>query len=407
MAAMNGTFASARAEKRRDILDRVESLRDVATAHATEAESLETLAGPVVEAMAASRLWALKLPAELGGAEADPVTQIEAIEAMTAIDTSAGWALMIGATSIGWPGAYLPDAGAQRMFSDLGRLPTAAGIGGISGTALPVDGGYRVTGRFSFGSGIRHAEWVLAGAPITKDGEGPVEARSFVVPIDQVTVHLDSWHVAGLKGTGSNDFSLDEVFVPAEMSWDRAIMMDGRPERGGAIFRLGMPSYTANEHTAFSLGCARRALELIGEMSSKQRRAGSGMMAIADRPVFQHFYGQATQRYQAMRAHAFNVFEALWQTACSGRVPDARAQAEARVTSALVTDTCVDIVNQAFHFAGGSVLQQSNLLQRYWRDVNAAAQHMAVSNAAYEAYGQLLLGIEPAPQTGAGGIARA
>jgi alkylation response protein AidB-like acyl-CoA dehydrogenase len=108
-----------------------------------------------------------------------------------------------------------------------------------------------------------------------------------------------------------------------------------------------------------------------------------------------------------MRAHALNVFEELWQTACSGRVPDARAQAEARVTSALVTDTCVDIVNQAFHFAGGSVLQQNNELQRYWRDINAGAQHMAVSNAAYEAYGQLLLGIEPSPQTGPGGIARA
>jgi alkylation response protein AidB-like acyl-CoA dehydrogenase len=88
-------------------------------------------------------------------------------------------------------------------------------------------------------------------------------------------------------------------------------------------------------------------------------------------------------------------------------VPAARAQAEARVTSALVTETCVDIVNQAFHFAGGSALQETNLLQRYWRDINASAQHMAVSNAAYEAYGALLLGIEPAPPVGVGGIARA
>jgi alkylation response protein AidB-like acyl-CoA dehydrogenase len=139
MAAVNGTLASGRAEMRRDILDKVERMRDVAVAHSSESESLETLAPAVVKAMAASRLWGLKLPAELGGVEADPVTQIEAIEAMTAIDTSAGWALMIGATSIGWPGAYLPDAGVQRMFNDPNRLPTAAGIGGISGTAVPVD----------------------------------------------------------------------------------------------------------------------------------------------------------------------------------------------------------------------------------------------------------------------------
>jgi alkylation response protein AidB-like acyl-CoA dehydrogenase len=198
------------------------------------------------------------------------------------------------------------------------------------------------------------------------------------------------------------------VFVPEEMSWDRAIMMTGSPERGGAIFRLGMPAFTANEHAAFALGCARRALDLIAEMSGKKRRAtGSALVAIADRPVFQHFYGEADQRLKAVRAHAMQLFEAVWQTACEGRVPDARAQAEMRACGVLVTETCVDIVNQAFHYAGGGALQESNLLQRYWRDVNAGAQHMAVSNAAYEAYGQVLLGIETAAHPAPGGNARA
>jgi alkylation response protein AidB-like acyl-CoA dehydrogenase len=408
MAAMQPTFPLDRAEKRRAILDAVEGLREVAAAHAGESEASETLAPAVVEAMAESGLWALKLPAELGGAEADPVTQIEAIEAMTSIDTSAGWALMIGATSVGWPGAFLPKAGMRRVFGDADRLPTAAGIGGISGTAVPVEGGYRVTGRFAFSSGIRHAEWLLAGAPIARGEDAPAEARTFVVPAEKATVHLDSWHVAGLKGSGSHDFSLEDVFVPEEMSWDRSIMMTGTPERGGAIFRLGMPAFTANEHAAFALGCARRALDLLGEMSGKRRRAtGTALVAIGDRPVFQHFYGEADQRLKAVRAHTLQLFEQVWQTACSGRVPDARAQAEVRACAVLVTDTCVDIVNQAFHYAGGSALQESNVLQRYWRDVNAGAQHMAVSNAAYEAYGQVLLGIEAGPQTAPGGIGRA
>ena len=408
MAGMISQFPSGRAEKRRVILEAVESLRDVAAAYAGESEALETLAPAVVQAMSESGLWGLKLPAELGGAEADPVTQIEAIEAMTYIDTSAGWALMIGATSIGWPGAYLPEAGVRRIFGDLSRLPAAAGIGGVSGTAIAVDGGHRVSGRFAFGSGIRHAEWVLAGAPVSQ-GEGSLtESRTFVVPVDEVTIHLDSWHVAGLKGTGSCDFSLDDVFVPAEMSWDRTIMANGKQERGGAIFRLGMPAFTANEHAAFTLGGARRALDLIAEMASKKRRGtGTSLMAIADRPVFQHFYGAADQRLKAMRSHAHQVFEQVWQTAGAGHTPDARAQAEVRAASVLVTETCVDIVNQAFHYAGGAALQESNLLQRYWRDVNASAQHMAVSNAAYEAYGQVLLGIESAPQTVPGGNARA
>jgi indole-3-acetate monooxygenase len=401
-------FPSDRAEKHRVILDAIESLRDVATTHAVESEHLETLAPAVVEAMAESGLWGLKLPAELGGAEADPVTQIEAIEAMTAIDTTAGWALMIGATSIGWPGAYLPEAGVRRIFAGRERLPTAAGIGGIAGTAVPVEGGHRVTGRFAFSSGIQHAQWLIAGAPVVGQDDPPPESRMFVVPAEQATVHMDSWHVAGLKGSGSHDFSLDDVFVPEEMSWDRTIMATGRPERGGPIFHLGMPAFTANEHTAFSVGCAWRALELIAEMSGKKRRGtGSALVSIGERPVFQHYFGEAHQRLKAARAHALNVFEALWQTVCSGEMPDARAQAEARACSAFVTDTCVAIVNEAFHYAGGGALQQSNALQRYWRDINAGAQHMAVSNAAYEAYGQALLGIEAGPQVAPGGNARA
>jgi alkylation response protein AidB-like acyl-CoA dehydrogenase len=406
MAAMLRELPQERQAKRRAILEAVEGLREVASAHAAEAESLETLAPAVVEAIAASGLWALKLPAELGGAEADPLTQIEAIEAMAAIDTSAGWALMIGATSIGWPGAFLPEAGVRRMFSHTGRLPRAAGIGGVAGTAVPVDGGYRITGRYPFSSGIRHAEWVIGAAPVVGGEDGPPEARGFVVPIEDATVDLDSWHVAGLKGSGSHDFSVEDLFVPAEMTWDRTIMMNGTPERGGAIFRLGMPAFTANEHCGYALGCAKRALELIGEMSRKQRRSGATLMAIGDRPVFQHFYGESHARLQAMRAHAMQFFESLWQTASGGQVPDARAQAEARACTVIVTDTCVDIVNHAFHYAGGSALQESNLLQRYWRDINASAQHMAVSNAAYEAYGQVLLGIESGPQSSPGGNAR-
>jgi alkylation response protein AidB-like acyl-CoA dehydrogenase len=143
-------------------------------------------------------------------------------------------------------------------------------------------------------------------------------------------------------------------------------------------------------------------------MAGKKRRGtGTALVPIGERAVFQHFYGMADQQLKAMRAHAYRIFEELWQVACTGKTPDARAQAEVRACTVLVTETCMDIVNQAFHYAGGSALQSSHLLQRYWRDLHASAQHMAVSNAAYEAYGQVLLGIEGAPQTVPGGNARA
>src|SRR5215207_2049144 len=128
------SFPTDREAKRRVLLEAVDSVLDVIVATADEAEALGDIAPAAVRAMEDAKLWALKLPAELGGAEADPVTQLEVIERMAYHDPSAGWATMIGATSIGWIGAFLPDEAVSQIFAN-GRIPTAAGIGGVSGVA--------------------------------------------------------------------------------------------------------------------------------------------------------------------------------------------------------------------------------------------------------------------------------
>ena len=268
------SFPTDREAKRRVLLDAVDRVRDVVVACADESEALADLAPAAVRAMDEAGLFALKLPAELGGAEADPVTQLEVIERMAYNDPSAGWATMIGATSIGWIGAFLPDESVSQIFAG-GRIPTAAGIGGVSGTAMPVEGGYTLTGTFAFVSGIPHSEWLVVSARIQREAEpdpdAPPEVRAFVFRTRDVNMH-DDWQVAGLKGSGSNTFSTDELFVPEAYTFDRQDLAQGRPQRGGAIFRLGMPGFTANEHAAFVLGCARRALDLIVETAGSKRR---------------------------------------------------------------------------------------------------------------------------------------
>jgi alkylation response protein AidB-like acyl-CoA dehydrogenase len=393
-------YPAGREDKRRVLLEAVESIADLVQSHADESEAIGTLAPTVVEAMSSSGLFGLKLPAELGGAEADPVTQIEVIERMTYLDTSAGWATMIGATSVGWPGAFLPNAGVARVFAG-GRVPTCAGSGGVLGTAEEAPGGYRVTGRFPFASGIRHAEWLIGGARIARGDGEPSAERFFVIPAGDAVLHEDTWDVAGLRGTGSNDFSVTGLFVPSEMTWDRGIMMRGEPERGGPIFRLGMPAFTSNEHTAFSLGAARRALDLVGELAQSKKR-GPAQTNIASRPVFQRFVGESDMRLRAARSRAVDCFEEAWQCACAGHVPDARLQAETRASSVFVTEVAIEIATQAFRYAGGVALQSSTLLQRYWRDVTAGGQHGAVNDEGYEAHGRFLLGIQP-EQPPAGG----
>jgi alkylation response protein AidB-like acyl-CoA dehydrogenase len=385
-------FPAGREPKRRVLLDAVAGVAATVAAHGDESEKLGTLAPALVEAMDRSGLWAMKLPAELGGAEADPVTQIMVIEAATYLDTAVGWSTMIGATSIGWPGAFLPDSAIELIFAG-GRIPTCAGIGGVTGSAVAVEGGYKLTGRFAFASGIRHAEWLIAGARIATDGDEPPEERMFTFPYDESYV-LDNWDVAGLRGTGSNDFEVSDLFVPADFTWGRTEMANGAVCRGGPIYKLGWPGFTAMEHGAFSLGAGHRALDLVIELAKSKRRGFAAAPTIAERPVFQGFVAEADLRLRACRGLMFEAFEEAWQVVCDGRVPDRTLQMKMIGSSVLATDTAVDVAGKAFRYAGGGALYSNGLLQRYFRDVVAAAQHLAVSNVAYEGYGRQLLGIE-------------
>ena len=239
----------------------MEDVRETLTAGVDEAEAIATLPEMTVDALYQSGLLALKLPVAFGGAEADPVTQLEVIEAVTRIDPSAGWCTMIGASAIALPAVFLPDEAIEQIFVG-GHVPTAAGVLMPAGKALPVDGGYLVNGRWSFASGIRHSQWVSAGALITRDGEGGSEHLMVVFPTSQAQIQ-DNWQVVGLKGTGSNDFSVSNLFVPEAFTWD---VVRALPKRGGPLYRLGIPGFVANEHSAFALGVGRRVLDAIIEL---------------------------------------------------------------------------------------------------------------------------------------------
>jgi alkylation response protein AidB-like acyl-CoA dehydrogenase len=186
------------------------------------------------------------------------------------------------------------------------------------------------------------------------------------------------------------------------MTWDWQDVAQGRPQRGGPLFRLGMPAFTADEHAAFSLGVGRRALDLVIEMAqSKKRGHGAAAALIGDRPVFQRFIGEADLRLRAARALVIEVNEKAWQEACAGRPLQPQLHTELRAAGVLATEVAVDIAGQALRYGGGSALFLENMLQRCFRDVVASSQHLAVSDTAYEAHGQFKLGMgESVPMTG-------
>ena len=382
-------FPEERYEKRRFLLDAVESVSDTVAASAADSERLGTLAPSAVEAIRSAGLFALKLPRALGGAEADPVTQIEVIEALSYIDASAGWCLMIGATAIGQPGAFAGDEAVADMFDD-GRIPTAATSTALRGKATPVEGGYIVTGRWPFASGVRHAEWMTAGVSLQTDTDAKSESMTVVFPVSKGCIH-DNWHVMGLEGSGSNDISANELFVPSAYSWDPTVWESGR---GGAIYRMGRPGFVANEHSGVALGIARRALDEIATSAPARKRGNSPAASLADREAFRRDVAVCDLRLRSARALAHQVYERAFQTACGGQVPDDGVQSEMRAVSTYVTEVALDVVATAFRYAGGSAIHRSDILQRCLRNINAAAQHFMVSDTSLENYGAALLGVD-------------
>jgi indole-3-acetate monooxygenase len=184
-------------------------------------------------ALRKTRLLGYWCPRELGGLEADPVTHVIVLEALTRIDAAAGWTLGILAGASGLAGAYLPSATTRRLFAN--GIPPIAGTTIPRGVAVPAPGGYRVKRRCPYASGIYHADWVAAaalipGMPI------PAGARLVVLPRNQVVVH-DNWQVAGLWGSGSSDYSIEDQFLPEEMTFSLTDFMTGNAATGGATFR--------------------------------------------------------------------------------------------------------------------------------------------------------------------------
>jgi alkylation response protein AidB-like acyl-CoA dehydrogenase len=384
-------MSAGRADTRRALLDAVDRVRATVAAGADEAERLRTLPPATVTALHGTGLLGLKLPGVLGGAEADPVTQIEVIEALTAVDASAGWCLMVGATTGALPGVFLGEEAVGAMF-DGRTMPLAAGCYMPTGRAVAEPGGFRVTGRWAFASGIRHASWVSGTAWVVRGGVQTDERRVFVVRADEVEIH-DTWHVAGLRGTGSCDFSVKDHFVPEAFTGD---MERARPQRGGPLYRLGLPGFVTNEHVAFALGVARRALDAITALAATKSR-GVRPSPLAGRATVQRFLGEAELRLRAARALAVELNEAAWTTVQIGDDLTGRQHAELRSAAVLATEVALDITARAFRYAGGGALYDAGVLQRCLRDLSAGAQHFMVSDSAYEGLGQILLGLPGEP----------
>ena len=376
-------------DKCADLLERVEAIAPDLAAQAEADEANGSLTAESVRLLDQAGMFGLKAPEVLGGIEADPVEQILVLEELARHNISAAWCTMVAATGGGVAGAMLPDEAIEHVFGG-GRMPRFCGVVIPSGKARRVDGGYRLSGQWSFASGIGHAEWIAASAMVEGAGEGSPEVRKLVFPVSEAVVH-DNWQVVGLKGTGSCDFSCDDVFVPEAFTYSA---MTDEPRRGGPLYRFGFPGFVANEHAAMALGLARAALDLFREKETQRARSyAGGAPTMAGRGVIQDRLARMELSLRAARLLAIDVNRSAWETLEGGVAPSIEQHCEMRAAATHATEVGCSVVTEVFRHAGGSAVYEKNALQQILRDINVAAQHRMVSEAAYENLGQAMLGL--------------
>ncbi|HEY7488352.1 MAG TPA: acyl-CoA dehydrogenase family protein [Streptosporangiaceae bacterium] len=372
----------------RGFLDAVRARRATFEAAARRAEEERTLPADVVEVLRDERLFWLKTPRELGGSELDPLEFCDVLEEIAYCDASAAWTTMVGNGTTGTLAGWLADDGVREIFPAGGRLPICAGQFVARGTAVPVDDGYLVTGRWSFCSGINHADWLVGGCRVPGSAANETGDKEIlaVVPKDAATLH-DTWYVSGLQGTGSGDFSLTEVFVPAGRTLD---WLGAPPQRGGDLFKLPTVLFVSNELSPVAVGVARRAIDDMYALASATARRVGGV-SLRDRAAFQKDMSRAECRIRAASLLYRDTVKEAWTTAGAGAEPDPGFIPRQLARHTLVVEECTDVVVKIIRYGGGRVLALDHPMQRHLRNLTAAMQHFYISDENYELAGKARL----------------
>lgn len=343
---------------------------DVVRSHAAESERQGRLADATLDALRTSGLFRTLQPASCGGWDRPLPEVARAMETIARADGAAGWCLMIGAGSNAFT-AWLASDVAREMFASPSTV--CASIFTPTGEATPVPGGYRVSGRWSYASGIQHATWVLAGCRVPDD-----------TPL-QVFVHIDdleivpNWDVMGLRATGSHDFVVRDVFVPAE----RTLRFKDGPRDPGPLYALPFQAFLWLGFVPVPLGIARAALDAFRDDVAAK---GAGRIGAAGHAR----YGEVEAAWRAARAFAEDVTGRAWQAALDGRPFSPSEIAETGLLARHVAVTAANVTRAVHELAGGASLREGTLA-RAFRDAHAALQHVALAPSVFENAGRTLL----------------
>jgi len=373
-------------------LERVRALAPAIRQRADEIEQGRRVPLDLIQGLAEAGAFRMCIPRDLGGGECDVATLLAVIEETARADGSAGWVVMIGATS-GLISGYVPLETAREIY---GRPDVVTGgVFAPRGEAIAVEGGYRAHGRWAFGSGSEHCSWLLGGCVVMEDGKphllgrGIPDSRMMLFPASDVQI-VDTWTVSGLRGTGSHDLVVADVFVPAE----RAVsLISDRPRADGPLFRFPVFGLLALGIAAVATGIARTAIDELVRIAGGKTPTGSKRL-LGERGVVQMQVAQAEAALESSRAWLRATVDEAWATACSsGAIPVAQ-RAALRLAATEATTRATQAVDLMYDAGGGTSIYATSPLQRCFRDVHVVTQHAMVASSTYELTGRLLLGLD-------------
>jgi alkylation response protein AidB-like acyl-CoA dehydrogenase len=367
------------------MIRRIDEIAPVLRGEAEKSEAQRRPTDEVARALDATRVLKISIPRELGGYEFSPSQVVRTIERLSYHEASVGWTVMALQMATGSTGAYLGEEAAVDLYPDVpaGRHAVIAGQGTRLGEAVRVDGGYRISGRWSFASGMPLASHVHTAAFCAETGEALV----FTFPRELATL-VDNWDVLGLRATHSIDYVCEDVFVPATHVYE-ATTTENR--HGGAFYRLGLVNLSAMGHTGWALGVGRRLLDELKAIA--EQKTGTHHASV-DTGYFHAAFAQAEARFRAARAWAAEVWADNGATLDRG---EHLSTEQETLTRLMLNNTTwsVQAVGQTVHQWAATTAIRRGDLQRYLRDLDTGTQHITSGPVVLQHCGRSLAGLAP------------
>jgi alkylation response protein AidB-like acyl-CoA dehydrogenase len=389
-------FATAAAYDGLHLVARARALIPLLETAAPRIEAERALTADVLDAVHDAGLFRMLLPRSCGGLEADPATFMQVIEAIAMGDASTAWCVS-QACGVSMAAAYLKPEIARAIFGP----PRAVLANGTSSTrvkAIPVADGYRANGMWRFASGHKHATW-LGGHCVLCDADGNPRLapdgittleRTLLFPKERAKI-IDVWHVIGLKGTGSDSYAVEDLFVPEDFTFTRESPAERR--ESGPLYRFTTFNMFGIGFSAVALGIARAMFDAFAKLAA-EKTPYLGRSTLRENAAIQSQLGMAAVRLRSAREFLLHAIADLWSAASAGNPFTGDQKVTLRMASTNATHQAKETANFLYHAAGASAIFEQSPFARRFRDIHTVTQQIQASASNFELVGQHLLGLE-------------